>query len=80
MAFRNRVSPKEPSDAPPSEGSTPRVPARGPLGRSLLCPSSAAARHQPRPMNGIVVAVMVRNWTFASSGSPAMKTTASAAS
>ena len=31
-------------------------------------------------MNGIVVAVMVRNWTFASSGSPAMKTTASAAS
>src|SRR5580693_5400000 len=31
-------------------------------------------------MNGIVVAVIVRNCTFASSGSPAMKTAASAAS
>ena len=28
--------------------------------------------HQPRPMNGIFVAITVRNWTFASSGSPAM--------
>ena len=35
-------------------------------------PSSAAARHQPRPMNGIVVAMMVMNWTFVSSGSSAM--------
>jgi len=33
---------------------------------------------QPRPMNGIVVAVIVMNWTFASSGSPAMNATASA--
>ena len=29
-------------------------------------------RAQPRPMNGMVVAVMVRNCTFASRGSPAM--------
>jgi hypothetical protein len=36
------------------------------------CPSSAAARHQPRPMNGIVVAMIVTNWTFVSSGSSAM--------
>jgi hypothetical protein len=28
--------------------------------------------HQPRPMNGIAVAVMVRNCTFASSGSEAI--------
>ena len=46
-----------------------------------------AARHgelrwiacvQPRPMNGIFVAVIVRNRTLASSGSPAMYSTASA--
>jgi hypothetical protein len=36
------------------------------------CPSSVAARHQPRPMNGIVVAMIVTNWTFVSSGSSAM--------
>ena len=35
-------------------------------------PSSAAVRHQPRPMSGIVVAMMVMNWTFVSSGSSAM--------
>jgi len=27
---------------------------------------------QPRPMNGILVAITVMNWTLASSGSPAM--------
>ena len=50
-----------------TKGSGARTPRAKPVG-----PSSAAARHQPRPMNGIVVAVIVRNWTFASSGSPAM--------
>ena len=36
------------------------------------------ANPQPRPMYGIVVAVMVRNWTLASSGRDAMYRTASA--
>ena len=45
-------------------------------GRSILgilkgfSPPSAVP--QPRPMYGIVVAVIVRNWTLASSGSEAM--------
>ena len=30
------------------------------------------AQDQPRPMNGIFVAITVMNWTFASSGNPAM--------
>jgi hypothetical protein len=59
-----------PRPGAPSTGSGARIP-----GRSLLSPSSAAVRHQPRPtdgdlgrtaaqprpMNGIVVAVMVMN-------------------
>jgi hypothetical protein len=68
---------KEPPDAPPSGGSANGF-RRADPGRSLLSPSSAAVRHQPRPtdgdvfrvqvkvsqprpMNGIVVAVMVMN-------------------
>lgn len=35
-------------------------------------------RSHPRPMNGIFVAITVMNWTLASSGSAAMKTTARA--
>ena len=40
-------------------------------------PGSSWLLH-PRPMYGIVVAVMVRNWTLVSSGSEAMYSTASA--
>ena len=43
-----------------------------PRPRDGALPRSAAVRAQPRPMNGIAVAVIVRNWTFASSGSDAM--------
>ena len=83
---------------PPRPGAPPTGSGARTRGRSLLSPSSAAVRHQPRPtdgipsppassarprhprpMNGIVVAMIVMNWTFASSGSPAMKATASAA-
>jgi hypothetical protein len=28
--------------------------------------------HHPRPINGIFVAITVMNWTFTSSGNPAM--------
>ena len=35
-------------------------------------PAFVEARRQPRPMNGILVAITVMNCTFASSGRPAM--------
>ena len=41
-------------------------------GFSPLSVALIALPPQPRPMYGIVVAVMVRNWTLASSGSEAM--------
>jgi len=57
---------------PPRPGAPhPRVLVRTSCGEPYR-PSSAAASHQPRPMNGIDVAVIVRNCTFASSGSSAM--------
>src|SRR5205814_2375291 len=59
--------------APPRHPGQPREP---PGGRS---PAGAGVTPgQPRPMNGIVVAVMVRNCTLASSGSDAMNSTAPA--
>ena len=45
---------------------------------SLRKRGQGAGPSQPRPMNGIVVAITVMNCTFASSGSVAMKTTARA--
>ncbi len=66
------------------EGST----HHGPFGRPGMKRAGAElvfaawmdrAGNQPRPMNGIVVAMMVRNCTLASSGSEAMYSTASAA-
>ncbi|EIF33346.1 hypothetical protein BCh11DRAFT_01112 [Burkholderia sp. Ch1-1] len=42
--------------------------------RGLLC----APRRQPRPTNGILLAMIVMNCTFAVSGSSAMCSTASA--
>ena len=78
----------EPPDAPPPGGSANGFrradpgakPVKSVVGRGP--PSTAADGRQypqPRPMNGIVVAMIVMNWTFASSGSPAMNATASAA-
>ena len=49
----------------------------------LLCGDQRGLRQefdQPRPMNGILVAITVMNCTFESSGSEAMKTTERATS
>jgi len=57
---------------PPRPGAPHRDSAKEPHRGEPYRPSSAAVRHQPRPMNGIVVAVIVRNCTFVSSGNSAM--------
>src|SRR5262249_8190774 len=60
---------------PVNESVTVRVAPRRP---PTAHPGRPSIVDQPRPTNGMVVAVMVRNRTLASSGSPAMNSTASA--
>jgi hypothetical protein len=83
-----------PRPGAPPFGSGARIPAVEPAGRSLAAarhqprpanasrpgsPDAVPGPAHPRPMYGMVVAVMVMNCTLASSGRPAMNITASAA-
>ena len=66
-------------DSGDSRGSRDSGDSGGPAGAQVLRGGlDPLGLDQPRPMNGMVVAVTVMNCTLASSGSPAMNSTASA--
>jgi hypothetical protein len=78
MTLRSPDSPRESPEAPDAGRRRTAAGAGGVDGARRLTrrrseDADAAGRSdQPRPMNGILVAITVRNWTLASSGRLAM--------